>query len=172
MDAGTTARKVLGQPAICWLAAAAALSWHVPSCFGWHAIADVAFVRARVLLRDRPSFLVAVFSVASVPSGPMVDPFDLFLATLPCDVLPECSYFRPGRIPDVPLYAAAAGLSCSKTSSGRCVDVDLRHGCLLVAGPSCLFSCSRCGLHRSTAYEPSQVVEVALLSTAADPAED
>jgi cytochrome c oxidase assembly factor CtaG len=83
--------RVLSQPAICWLAAAAALvGWHIPAMFslalqseGWHIV-------------EHSSFLVAGFLfwwpvVQPWPSIPVWPRWSillyLFAATLPCDIL-------------------------------------------------------------------------------------
>jgi cytochrome c oxidase assembly factor CtaG len=82
---------VLSQPAVCWLAAAAALvGWHIPAMFslalqseGWHIV-------------EHSSFLVAGFLfwwpvVQPWPSIPVWPRWSillyLFAATLPCDIL-------------------------------------------------------------------------------------
>jgi putative membrane protein len=81
----------LGNPAFCWLAAAAALvAWHVPAIFQlgmqsptWHLIEHASFLTAGLLfwwpvIQPWPS-------VARWPRWSML--LYLFLATLPCDVL-------------------------------------------------------------------------------------
>ncbi len=83
--------RMLGHPAFCWLAAAAALvAWHVPAVFRlgmqsstWHFIEQVSFLTAGLLfwwpvIQPWPS-------VAVWPRWSML--LYLFLATLPCDVL-------------------------------------------------------------------------------------
>ena len=83
--------RLLGHPAFCWLAAAAALVvWHVPSVFrlalqspAWHFIEHASFLTAGLLfwwpvIQPWPS-------VARWPRWTML--LYLFLATLPCDVL-------------------------------------------------------------------------------------
>jgi cytochrome c oxidase assembly factor CtaG len=82
---------ILGSPAFCWLAAAAALvAWHVPAVFQlgmqsptWHLIEHASFLTAGLLfwwpvIQPWPS-------VARWPRWSML--LYLFLATLPCDVL-------------------------------------------------------------------------------------
>jgi cytochrome c oxidase assembly factor CtaG len=83
--------RMLSQPAICWLAATAALvGWHIPAAFnlalqseGWHVL-------------EHSSFLVAGFLfwwpvVQPWPSVPVWPRWSillyLFAATLPCDIL-------------------------------------------------------------------------------------
>lgn len=83
--------KLLGHPAFCWLAAAAALVvWHVPAIFrfgmqspAWHFIEHASFLATGLLfwwpvIQPWPS-------VALWPRWSML--LYLFLATLPCDVL-------------------------------------------------------------------------------------
>lgn len=83
--------RILGHPAFCWLAAAAALvAWHVPALFSlgmhsqvWHLVEHASFLAAGLLfwwpvLQPWPS-------VAKWPRWSML--LYLFLATLPCDVL-------------------------------------------------------------------------------------
>ena len=83
--------RLLGHPAFCWLAAAAALVvWHVPKIFElgiqssvWHFIEHASFLAAGLLfwwpvIQPWPS-------VAQWPRWSML--LYLFLATLPCDVL-------------------------------------------------------------------------------------
>lgn len=82
---------LLGHPAFCWLAAAAALvAWHVPAIFRlgmqsstWHFIEHASFLTTGLLfwwpvIQPWPS-------VARWPRWSML--LYLFLATLPCDVL-------------------------------------------------------------------------------------
>jgi len=83
--------RLLGHPAFCWLAAAAALvAWHVPAIFRlgmqsstWHFIEHASFLAAGLLfwwpvIQPWPS-------IAVWPRWSML--LYLFLATLPCDVL-------------------------------------------------------------------------------------
>lgn len=83
--------RLLGQPAFCWLAAAAALvAWHVPALLrlgmesrGWHLFEHATFLAAGLLfwwpvVQPWPG-------VARWPRWSML--LYLFLATLPCDVL-------------------------------------------------------------------------------------
>jgi putative membrane protein len=83
--------RVLSQPAVCWLGAAAALvAWHVPSAFTlalqserWHVVEHACFLLAGFLfwwpvVQPWPS-------VATWPRWSTV--LYLFLATLPCDIL-------------------------------------------------------------------------------------
>jgi cytochrome c oxidase assembly factor CtaG len=86
-----TTGSTLTQPALCWLAAAAALvGWHIPALFtlglqseGWH-LAEHASFLASGLLFWWP--LVQPWpSVSRWPELSMI--LYLFLATLPCDIL-------------------------------------------------------------------------------------
>ena len=83
--------KLLGNPAFCWLSAAAALVvWHLPTMFAlgmrsptWHFIEHTSFLAAGLLfwwpvIEPWPS-------IARWPRWSML--LYLFLATLPCDVL-------------------------------------------------------------------------------------
>jgi cytochrome c oxidase assembly factor CtaG len=83
--------KLLGEPAFCWFAAAAALvAWHVPAIFllgmqspTWHFIEHASFLTTGLLfwwpvIQPWPS-------AARWPRWSML--LYLFLATLPCDVL-------------------------------------------------------------------------------------
>jgi putative membrane protein len=83
--------EVLGHPALCWFAAAAALvAWHVPAAFRlgmqsstWHFVEYSSFLMAGLLfwwpvIQPWPS-------AARWPRWSML--LYLFLATLPCDVL-------------------------------------------------------------------------------------
>ena len=83
--------RLVGHPAFCWLAAAAALvAWHVPAIFRlgmqsqtWHFIEHASFLTTGLLfwwpvIQPWPS-------VARWPRWSML--LYLFLATLPCDVL-------------------------------------------------------------------------------------
>jgi putative membrane protein len=83
--------RVVGQPAFCWFAAAAALvGWHVPAAFklalqseAWHIVEHASFLAAGLLFWWRP--------VQPWPSVPIWPRWSillyLFLATLPCDIL-------------------------------------------------------------------------------------
>ena len=83
--------KVLGQPAVCWLAATAALvGWHIPAAFTlglqsevWHVAEHLSFLGAGFLfwwpvVQPWPS-------VSAWPRWSIL--LYLFLATLPCDIL-------------------------------------------------------------------------------------
>ena len=83
--------RVLSQPAICWLAAAAALlGWHVPAAFtlgvqseAWHAVEHACFLGSGFLF-----WWPVVQPWPSVPRWPRWSILVyLFLATLPCDIL-------------------------------------------------------------------------------------
>ena len=83
--------RVLGQPAVCWLAAAAALvAWHVPALFRlgmesqtWHLFEHASFLGTGLLF-----WWPVVQPWPSVPRWPRWSILlYLFLATLPCDVL-------------------------------------------------------------------------------------
>jgi putative membrane protein len=82
--------RTLGQPALCWLAATAALVvWHVPAPFtlalrshAWHAVEQASFLATGLLfwwpvIQPWPSRLDPRWSTVLY----------LFLATLPCDIL-------------------------------------------------------------------------------------
>ena len=82
---------VLSQPAVCWLAAAAALvGWHIPVAFtlglqseGWHIVEHVCFLGSGFLF-----WWPVVQPWPSVPASPRWwILLYLFLATLPCDIL-------------------------------------------------------------------------------------
>ena len=83
--------RVLSQPAVCWLAAAAALvGWHIPAAFtlglqseAWHIIEHACFIASGLLF-----WWPVVQPWPSVPSSPRWSILlYLFLATLPCDIL-------------------------------------------------------------------------------------
>jgi cytochrome c oxidase assembly factor CtaG len=83
--------SILGHPAVCWLAAAAALvAWHVPALFRlgmqsptWHLIEHASFLATGLLF-----WWPVVQPWPSVPRWPRWTMLlYLFLATLPCDVL-------------------------------------------------------------------------------------
>jgi putative membrane protein len=86
-----TAGRALTNPALCWLAATAALvGWHIPALFtlglqseGWHLAEHASFLAAGLLfwwpvVRPWPS-------VSRWPELSMI--LYLFFATLPCDIL-------------------------------------------------------------------------------------
>jgi putative membrane protein len=83
--------RALGQPAFCWLAAAAALvGWHVPPVFTlglqsetWHVVEHTCFLGTGLLF-----WWPVVQPWPSVPMWPRwTILLYLFLATLPCDIL-------------------------------------------------------------------------------------
>jgi putative membrane protein len=83
--------RVLSQPAVGWLAAAAALvGWHIPAAFtlglqseAWHMIEHACFIASGFLF-----WWPVVQPWPSVPSSPRWSILlYLFLATLPCDIL-------------------------------------------------------------------------------------
>jgi cytochrome c oxidase assembly factor CtaG len=85
------AGRVLSQPAVCWLAAAAALvGWHIPAAFtlglqseAWHALEHACFLVSGFLF-----WWPVVQPWPSVPASPSWSILlYLFLATLPCDIL-------------------------------------------------------------------------------------
>jgi cytochrome c oxidase assembly factor CtaG len=85
------AGRVLSQPAVCWLAAAAALvGWHIPAAFtlglqseAWHALEHACFLVSGFLF-----WWPVVQPWPSVPASPRWSILlYLFLATLPCDIL-------------------------------------------------------------------------------------
>jgi cytochrome c oxidase assembly factor CtaG len=83
--------RVLSQPAVCWLTAAAALvGWHVPVVFnlalqseGWHIVEHSSFLATGFLF-----WWPVIQPWPSVPVWPRwsILPY-LFAATLPCDIL-------------------------------------------------------------------------------------
>jgi putative membrane protein len=88
---GSLLGRILGHPAFCWLAAAAALvAWHVPAIFQlgmqsptWHLIEHASFLTTGLLFWS--PVIQPWPSVARWPRWSML--LYLFLATLPCDVL-------------------------------------------------------------------------------------
>jgi cytochrome c oxidase assembly factor CtaG len=83
--------RVLSQPAVCWLTAAAALvGWHIPGAFTlalqsepWHAVEHACFLGSGFLF-----WWPVVQPWPSVPRWPRWSILVyLFLATLPCDIL-------------------------------------------------------------------------------------
>jgi putative membrane protein len=83
--------RVLSQPAVCWLAAAAALvGWHVPAAFnvalqseGWHIVEHSSFLATGFLF-----WWPVIQPWPSVPVWPRWSILlYLFVATLPCDIL-------------------------------------------------------------------------------------
>jgi cytochrome c oxidase assembly factor CtaG len=101
---------ILSRPAVCWLAAAAALvGWHIPAAFtlalraeGWHVVEHACFVSA--------GFLFWWPVVQPWPSGSRAPGWSillyLFLATLPCDVLSGFLIFSDRVV--YPTYLSAA----------------------------------------------------------------
>lgn len=101
--------RVLSKPAVCWLAATAALvGWHIPSVFtlalrseGWHVVEHATFLAAGLLfwwpvIQPWPS--VPVWSRWSIL-------LYLFLATLPCDILSAFLVFSDRVV--YPVYLSA-----------------------------------------------------------------
>jgi len=83
--------RVLSQPAVCWLTAAAALvGWHIPAAFTmalqsepWHVVEHACFLGSGFLF-----WWPVVQPWPSVPRWPRWSILVyLFLATLPCDIL-------------------------------------------------------------------------------------
>jgi len=83
--------RVLSQPVVCWLAAAAALvGWHIPAAFmlglqseGWHIAEHACFLASGFLF-----WWPVVQPWPSVPRWPRWSILVyIFLATLPCDIL-------------------------------------------------------------------------------------
>jgi putative membrane protein len=114
--------KILGQPAFCWLAAAAALvAWHVPSLFRlamhsqvWHLLEHASFLGTGLLfwwpvIQPWPS-------VSRWPRWSML--LYLFLATLPCDVLSGLLVFSD-RIA-YPIYLSMPHSSLSVLEDQQC----------------------------------------------------
>src|SRR5439155_19475138 len=83
--------RSIGQPAFCWLAAAAArVVWHIPGIFtvwlqsgAWHMIEHASFLVAGLLLLS--PCVQPWPSVSRWPEMSVI--LYLFLATLPCDIL-------------------------------------------------------------------------------------
>jgi putative membrane protein len=82
---------LLSQPALCWIAATAALvGWHIPAAFtlglqseGWHVVEHACFLGAGFLF-----WWPVVQPWPSIPVWPRWSILlYLFLATLPCDIL-------------------------------------------------------------------------------------
>jgi len=131
---GTALGNLLGHPAFCWFAAAAALvAWHVPAIFRmgmqsstWHLIEQASFFTTGLLfwwpvIQPWPS-------VALWPRWSML--LYLFAATLPCDVLSGLLVFSD-RVA-YPMYLCTplqAGLSpledqqCAAALMWTCVTV-------------------------------------------------
>jgi cytochrome c oxidase assembly factor CtaG len=89
--AAQAAGRVLSNPAVCWLAAAAALvGWHIPAAFslamqseGWHVVEHSSFLAAGFLF-----WWPVIQPWPSVPAWPRwTILLYLFAATLPCDIL-------------------------------------------------------------------------------------
>jgi putative membrane protein len=104
--------RVLSQPAVCWLAAAAALvGWHVPQAFnlalqseGWHIVEHSSFLLAGFLF-----WWPVIQPWPSVPVWPRWSILlYLFAATLPCDILSAYLTFCDRVI--YPAYLSAPGL--------------------------------------------------------------
>ena len=83
--------RILSQPAVCWLAAVAALvGWHIPAAFtlalqseAWHVVEHACFLGSGFLF-----WWPVVQPWPSVPRWPQWSILVyLFLATLPCDIL-------------------------------------------------------------------------------------
>jgi putative membrane protein len=83
--------RVLSQPGVCWVAAAAALvGWHIPAVFnfalqsdGWHVVEHASFLAAGFLF-----WWPVIQPWPSVPVWPRWSILlYLFSATLPCDIL-------------------------------------------------------------------------------------
>jgi putative membrane protein len=101
--------RVLSQPAVCWLAAVAALvGWHVPAAFTlglqsetWHVVEHSCFVASGFLfwwpvVQPWPS-------VSTTPRWSIL--LYLFLATLPCDILSAFLVFCDRVV--YPIYLSA-----------------------------------------------------------------
>jgi cytochrome c oxidase assembly factor CtaG len=83
--------RVLSQPGVCWMAAAASLvGWHIPAVFnfalqseGWHVVEHASFLAAGFLF-----WWPVIQPWPSVPVWPRWSILlYLFSATLPCDIL-------------------------------------------------------------------------------------
>jgi cytochrome c oxidase assembly factor CtaG len=105
--------RALSQPAVCWLAAAAALvGWHVPAAFnlalqsdGWHIAEHSSFLGAGFLF-----WWPVIQPWPSVPVWPRWSILlYLFAATLPCDILSAYLTFCDRVV--YPAYLSAPRLS-------------------------------------------------------------
>jgi putative membrane protein len=104
--------RVLSQPAVCWLAAAATLvGWHVPAVFnmalqseGWHVVEHSSFLAAGFLF-----WWPVIQPWPSVPVWPRWSVLlYLFSATLPCDILSAYLTFCDRVV--YPAYLTSPGL--------------------------------------------------------------
>src|ERR1700739_3009060 len=106
------AGRVLSDPAVCWLAAAAALvGWHIPAAF------NLALQSEGLHIAEHASFLAAGFLfwwpvIQPWPSVPVWPRWSillyLFAATLPCDILSAYLAFCERVV--YPAYASAPRL--------------------------------------------------------------
>jgi len=104
--------RVLSQPTVCWLVAAAALvGWHIPAVF------NMALQSERLHIAEHVSFLAAGFLfwwpvIQPWPSVPVWPRWSillyLFAATLPCDILSAYLTFCERVV--YPAYASAPRL--------------------------------------------------------------
>jgi putative membrane protein len=112
----------LSQPAVCWLAAAAALiGWHIPAAFNlglqsetWHAVEHMCFLGSGLLfwwpvVQPWPS-------VAKWPRWSIL--LYLFAATLPCDVLSGFLVFCERIV--YPAYISTSRSASSVLSDQQC----------------------------------------------------
>jgi cytochrome c oxidase assembly factor CtaG len=126
--------RVLSQPAVCWLAAAAVLvGWHVPQSFnlalqseGWHIVEHSSFLLAGFLfwwpvIQPWPS-------VPVWPRGSIL--LYLFAATLPCDILSAYLTFcdrvvYPGYLSSPRLFGLSAleDQECAGALMWTCITV-------------------------------------------------
>lgn len=113
---------ILGQPAFCWLSAAAALvAWHVPALLrlgmhshAWHSVEHTSFLATGLLF-----WWPVVQPWPSVPRWPRWSLLlYLFLATLPCDVLSGLLVFSD-RIA-YPMYLSMPHSSISVLEDQQC----------------------------------------------------
>jgi putative membrane protein len=126
--------RTLAQPALCWLAATAALViWHVPSVFtlgfksgGWHIVEHASFLVTGLLF-----WWPVVKPWPGVSRWPELSIIlYLFLATLPCDILSGFLVFCDRVVYPVYFYAsrpfglsALADQQCAGALMWTCVTV-------------------------------------------------
>lgn len=114
--------KLLGQPTLCWLAAAAALVvWHIPGIF------TLGLQSGTLHMIEQASFIVSglLFWWPVVQPWPSVSRPDLsiivylFLATLPCDVIAGLLVFGD-RVVYTHYFSASATFGLSALEDQQC----------------------------------------------------
>jgi putative membrane protein len=159
--------RFLSQPALCWMAATAALvGWHIPPAFtlalrseGWH-------------VAEHASFLVAGFlfwwpvvqpwpSIAVWPQWSIL--LYLFLATLPCDILSAFLVFSDRVVYPV-YFSAPRGFGLSVLEDQECAGA-LMWTCvtILYLVPAAILTTRLLGVRNSHATEiaPSELHSIA-----------